>query len=118
MSLAQVQHETRLRKRTQDVVEVAAEAYLRSDLRCGSPECSTCLPKAPCLPAQINHYVMPDSQTLEDFLDIFELPDFTGFIILTSVLREVIVLSFMLRQLDDLARQHACRPPRRAAMQT
>ena len=89
LTMAQVQHELRLRKRTQNVIGVAVEAYLRSDLRCGSQDCETCPAKTLGLPAQATHYVIPDSQALEDFLDVFELPDFTGFIILTSVLRKV-----------------------------
>ncbi len=87
----QVQHETKLRKRSQTVVKVAVEAYLRTDLLCGSPECSSCLVKTLGLPPQSSHYLVPDSQALEDYLDVFELPDFTGFIILTSVLCKVAV---------------------------
>ena len=90
MVLAQVHHETRLRRRTQSFIGTAVEAYLRSDLLCGSPECSNCRAKTPGLPTESSHYLIPDSQALEDFLDVFELPDFTGFIILTSVLRKVV----------------------------
>lgn len=84
-----MQHETRLKKRTHNVVELAVEAYLRLDLLCGSPECTACPGKRPQLPCHARHYIIPDADALEDCLAVFELPDFSGFILLTSVLQKV-----------------------------
>lgn len=87
-ALLQVTHESRLKKRGHSVVSVAVEAYLRSDLSCGSPECRACPAKTPGLPQHAGHYVIPDAEALEDCLDVFELPDLSGFILLTTVLNK------------------------------
>ena len=87
----QVQNEIQLRKRSHSIVDIAVEAYLRRDISCGSPACERCIPKVPSLPRGARHYVIPDAEALWECLDILELPTFSGFIILTSVLRKVLL---------------------------
>ena len=70
---------------------VAVEAYLRDDIPCGSSECLTCTPKTPRLAPNASHYVIPDAEALQELLEVFELPAFSSFVLLTSVLRKVII---------------------------
>ena len=79
----------RFRKRSQSVSEAAEEAYLRDDIPCGSDACSTCQHGLPALSADAPHYVIPDAQALDDYLEIFELPQLQNFVLLTSVLQQV-----------------------------
>lgn len=68
------------------------EAYLRIDLRCGSPDCRHCPPsKAPHLPAGVSHIAIPNADVLDAWLEVFELPALSGFVVLSSVLRKVCV---------------------------
>jgi len=79
----------KFRKRSNAVVGVAVEAYLRDDILCGSSECLLCALKTPRLAPHASHYVVPDAGALQELLDVFELPAFSSFILLTSVLRKV-----------------------------
>lgn len=83
----------RFRKRSQSVSEAAEEAYLRDDIPCGSDACSTCQNGLPALSADAPHYIIPDAQALDDYLEIFELPQLQNFVLLTSVLQEVVCLA-------------------------
>ena len=86
----QATHGFKFRKRSQTVVDNAVESYLRDDIDCGSPECRTCPhARASRLPEGAAHYVVPDATTLIELLEVFELPDVGGVILLTSVLRKV-----------------------------
>ena len=71
------------------MVGVAVEAYLRDDIPCGSSECLLCTPKTPWLAPNASHYVVPDAEALHELLEVFELPAFSSFVLLTSVLRKV-----------------------------
>lgn len=79
----------RFRKRSRNVSEASEEAYLRDDIPCGSEACSTCSNGLPALSADASHYVIPDSQALDDYLEVFELPQLKNFVLLTSVLQKV-----------------------------
>jgi DIS3-like exonuclease 1 len=89
----QATHGYKFKKRSHAVVDVAVEAYLRSDIPCGSSECLACLFTTPRLAQNASHYVIPDAVALQELLDVFELPAFSSFILLTSVLRKVPVFS-------------------------
>jgi DIS3-like exonuclease 1 len=87
---AQCWQSHRLVRHRGSVVKRAEEAYLREDVACGSRACATCCAAAPCrLAPQTDHLVVPDAATLEALLEVFELPEMRGFVMLTSVLREV-----------------------------
>ena len=79
----------KFRKRARTVTAQYEEAYLRSDISCGSKACPACAVTAPALAADASHYVVPDSQALADFLGVFELPEMANYVLLTSVLRKV-----------------------------
>lgn len=76
-------------KRSQTVSGVAEEAYLRTDISCGSEACSICQHGLPALSAEAAHYVIPDAQALDNCLEIFELPQLQNIVLLTSVLQKV-----------------------------
>ncbi|BDA44024.1 DIS3-like exonuclease 1 [Coccomyxa sp. Obi] len=78
----------RFRKRSRTVSEASEEAYLRDDIPCGSEACSTCSNGLPALSADASHYVIPDSQALDDYLEVFELPQLQNFVLLASVLQK------------------------------
>ncbi|KAK9809126.1 hypothetical protein WJX72_009740 [[Myrmecia] bisecta] len=81
-------HAYKFRKRARAIQCQPEEAYLRTDVRCGSNACITCPPAAPAVAADATHYAMPDSQALTDFLEVFELPEMVNYILLSSVLRK------------------------------
>lgn len=71
------------------MLEASEEAYLRDDIPCGSEACSTCSNGLPALSADASHYVIPDSQALDGYLEVFELPQLRNFVLLSSVLEKV-----------------------------
>ena len=70
-------------------MDTAEEAYVRCDVACGSPACRSCAPTSPALPAAPRHLLLPDAATLVGCLELFELPEVEGAVLLSSVLREV-----------------------------
>lgn len=89
----QVDHGYRLHKSAPYLVDKIEEAYLRTDIACGVPFCKECHMKYQHLPSSASHYVIPTARALQEVLEIVELPEFEGCIILTSVLKEVIFSS-------------------------
>lgn len=78
------------RKRTKTVVTGVEEAYLRDDVSCGSETCSTCAPPlGASLSAAAEYYLLPDAQAMGELLEVFELPDVSSCIFLTSVVKQV-----------------------------
>lgn len=94
------------------------EAYLRDDILCGSPACRVCALVAPPLPENASHYLVmhtlefgrdppslrhlppplgqiPDCDSLRSYVEILELPQVTGIIILTSVLSQASTISHL-----------------------
>lgn len=67
----------------------AEEAYLRLDIPCGSPSCAACPPTSPALPAQPAHLALPDASALAGWLEVFELAEVSGVVLLSSVLRQL-----------------------------
>lgn len=89
------------------------EAYLRVDVSCGSEACDTCrvgvsaaaaaaangsaaeaaaaAAAAPIasLSAAAPFYLLPDDAALAEFLEMFELPDISNYVILASALKKV-----------------------------
>eukprot|EP00887_Chlorella_sp_A99_P003744 scaffold7.g3744.t1 len=78
----------RYRKRSRTVTVRAEDAYLRVDVACGLEDCPCCPPTAPAVPRGTLHLLLPDADALSTFLEIFELPDVHGLIVLTSVTRQ------------------------------
>ncbi|KAG2445884.1 hypothetical protein HXX76_000488 [Chlamydomonas incerta] len=92
------------RRRTHTVTPALEEAYLRVDVSCGSEACDTCrvgvsaaadavgaAAAAPIasLSAAAPFYLLPDDAALSEFLELFELPDISNYIILASALKRV-----------------------------
>eukprot|EP00884_Botryococcus_braunii_P009563 jgi/Botrbrau1/18608/Bobra.0367s0048.1 len=77
------------RKRQQAIAAVPTELYLREDVSCGSGACPNCFPLRPRLDPAARHYVIPDADTLCDFLEVFELPEMENVIFLSSVLSQL-----------------------------
>ena len=64
-------------------------AYLRDDVPCGSALCGLCRPTAASLATDAGAYVMPDADALSSFLELWELPELSNCVLLTSVVRQV-----------------------------
>lgn len=79
----------RYRKRSRTVVDTAEEAYLRLDIPCGSPTCPACAPTLPALPPAPRHLVLPDGAALRECLEVWELAQVEGVVMLSSELRQV-----------------------------
>lgn len=79
----------RYRKRSRTVVDTAEEAYLRVDIPCGSPACPVCAPTSPALLPSPRHLVLPDSAALKECLEVWELAQVEGLVLLSSELRQV-----------------------------
>ena len=89
----------RYRKRSRAVVDTADEAYLRVDIACGAgAACRACPLTDPALAllgggstaAQApSHLLLPDAATLLECLEVFELPQLSNAVLLTSELRQV-----------------------------
>lgn len=88
-SCMQTWHRHRYRKRARAVSDQAMESYLREDVSCGVPTCSTCGPTLPHLPKTASHLVIPEAQILECYLDVFQLPELHSIVYLTSVVKQV-----------------------------
>ncbi|XP_071489125.1 DIS3-like exonuclease 1 [Diadema antillarum] len=71
-------------------MRVVREHYLRKDVPCNSEFCQHCPPSPKSkLGRCYNHYLVPDGRTSRDFLDILELPELGGIVILDTVLHFV-----------------------------
>jgi DIS3-like exonuclease 1 len=80
----------RLKSRSKGVLRVVREHYLRDDVICRSrliPE--TCQEHEPCLSETVTHYVVPDYQAARDYLEIFELSEFSNIIFMQTVMNHV-----------------------------
>lgn len=77
------------RKRTHTITSAIEESYQRDEIPCGFA-CGSCPPAqstqlsldAPCI-------LMPDDTCLEQFLEVFELPDVSNYVLCSSVVRKV-----------------------------
>ncbi|XP_024518625.1 DIS3-like exonuclease 1 isoform X2 [Selaginella moellendorffii] len=79
----------KFKRRSKAISIVAEEIYLRDDIPCGSPLCSSCASHLPRLPPDASHYLLPNADAVLQFWEILELPQFSAVIFLTSVLKEV-----------------------------
>lgn len=70
-------------------MDTAEEAYLRVDIPCGSPSCPTCAPTSPALPPAPRHLAVPDAAALRGCLDVWELAQVEGAVLLSSELKQV-----------------------------
>ncbi|KAL2633824.1 hypothetical protein R1flu_005303 [Riccia fluitans] len=86
----QVARRFKARKRSKPIVILIQEVYLRDDIPCGSSLCRSCVQESPPLPADASHYLILDANTLIQFMEIWELPQITGVIYLSSVIKEVL----------------------------
>ncbi|XP_062516622.1 DIS3-like exonuclease 1 [Corticium candelabrum] len=80
----------RLKSRTKGVVRVVREHYLRDDIVCRSrliPD--TCREGEPCLSATVTHYVVLDYQAIRDYLEIFEMSEFSNLIFTQTAMNHV-----------------------------
>ena len=80
------------RKRTRTVTCAVEECYLRDDVACGSELCETCAPtgtSSSSLAADARFIMIPDERTFSEFLELFELPELSNYIVLGSELRKV-----------------------------
>ncbi|EGD74365.1 hypothetical protein PTSG_06376 [Salpingoeca rosetta] len=76
---------------------VSMEQYLRDDIPCCSPACSsdTCAealalaPNAVLLPENATHYMVPDDEVARRFPALLQHPDLTGVILMQTCLRMV-----------------------------
>lgn len=79
------------RKRTKTITAGVEEAYLRDDVPCGSEACCMCTaPAGASLSATAPYFLLPDAQVLGELLEVFELPDISNCIFLTSVVKQVL----------------------------
>lgn len=85
----QSHHVFRYRKRGAALADRAEEAYLRLDIPCGSPACAACPSTSPALPPQPAHLALPDAAALATWLEVFELAEVSGVVLLSSVLRQL-----------------------------
>lgn len=51
--------------------------------------CAVCHPTLPSLSAAASHYVIPDGRALDDYLELFEVPEVSNVLLLTSAVRPV-----------------------------
>ncbi|BBN06067.1 DIS3-like exonuclease 1 [Marchantia polymorpha subsp. ruderalis] len=86
----QVTRRCKLRKRSKTVVVLIQEVYLRDDIPCGSSVCQLCSQNSATLPAHPSHYLILDAEALIHYLEVWELPQITGVIYLSSVVKEVV----------------------------
>ncbi|GIM17195.1 hypothetical protein Vretimale_19713, partial [Volvox reticuliferus] len=94
------------RRRTHTVTPSVEESYLRVDVSCASEACDSCrigfgtsdvgagagavsATPTSSLSASAPYYVIPDDVAFSDLLELFELPDISNYIILTSCLKKV-----------------------------
>eukprot|EP00899_Mesostigma_viride_P029013 jgi/Mesvir1/9297/Mv04474-RA.1 len=77
------------RKRSKTVSRVLIERYLRDDIPCGSSLCDTCPANSGTLSSSATHYMMPDAASILDWMEVWELTEITGAVLLASVLAEV-----------------------------
>jgi exosome complex exonuclease DIS3/RRP44 len=85
--LQALHYSARKRKRIGHNLE---ERYLREDVSCGFLACSSCKPPAAfSLDPETTILVLPDADVLLEYLDVFELPSLSGYVLCTSVIRRV-----------------------------
>ncbi|GLI59064.1 hypothetical protein VaNZ11_000895, partial [Volvox africanus] len=93
------------RRRTYTVTSSVEESYLRMDVSCASEACDSCrvglrasdagagagagATPISSLSASAPYYLIPDDVALSDLLELFELPDISDYIILTSCLKKL-----------------------------
>ncbi|KAE8618468.1 hypothetical protein XENTR_v10009392 [Xenopus tropicalis] len=70
-------------------VRAVREHYLREDVRCGSALCQTCPRDGKLLSEDLTHYVVPDCQILQDYLEVLEFPELRGIIIMQTACQSV-----------------------------
>ncbi|KAL3693434.1 hypothetical protein R1sor_007085 [Riccia sorocarpa] len=78
------------RRRSNSILIVVQEVYLRDDIPCGSSLCRSCVQQSPTLPADASHYLILDADSLTQFMEVWELPQITGVIYLSSVVKEAV----------------------------
>ncbi len=82
-------HEFRIRRQGPSLADLGKEAYLRSDISCGSELCTVCTGSTQRRLIPATSYVIPDKHTLTDLLELLELPEFQDIILLNSIVRPV-----------------------------
>lgn len=83
-------HEYRVfRRQGPSLADAGREAYLRTDISCGSEFCRSCDGSSHKRLIQAAHYALPDKQTLTDLLELLELPEFQDVILLNSIVKPV-----------------------------
>ncbi|KAK9833762.1 hypothetical protein WJX74_005180 [Apatococcus lobatus] len=82
-------HEYRLRRQGPSITDAGREAYLRTDISCGSDFCRSCSSSRSNRLIKAAHYAVPDRQTLTDLLELLELPEFQNVILLNSIVKPV-----------------------------
>ena len=85
----QAWHRQRFRKRSKTVSDQAAESYLREDVPCGHPGCTVCESAGLQLPAAVDHLLVPDARALDNYLEVFQLPEMYGIVYTTSAMQQV-----------------------------
>ncbi|XP_038076853.1 DIS3-like exonuclease 1 isoform X2 [Patiria miniata] len=73
-------------------LRLVREHYLREDVPCNSQLClAGCRQTgSSTTPADVTHYLIPDCRVTGEFLEILELPEFTGIVFMQTVLHYVL----------------------------
>ncbi|GAX81333.1 hypothetical protein CEUSTIGMA_g8764.t1 [Chlamydomonas eustigma] len=97
-SLCESRLKAKYRRHTHTITCAVEERYLRDDVSCGLgyPSCQHCPPlslTSASLDLHATSLVIPDADALDSFLEVWELPDITNWLILTSVLQKMSTFS-------------------------
>ncbi|KAK3288953.1 hypothetical protein CYMTET_3593, partial [Cymbomonas tetramitiformis] len=87
----------KFRRRSGSLVPVIEECYLRDDISCGSGVCTICAHRTLTLPADADHYVVPDVGHLMKFSEVFDLSEAQNAVLLASVVKQVYAQGGMTR---------------------
>lgn len=96
-----IQKEIFITNKSQNVLKICREAYMRDDITCRSRICNKCSQIRPPLLEFPPVYIFPSFKVIVDFLDIFENGDIQNIVFCETIRKELQEINYN-RSIDDI----------------